>query len=81
MSAAGVARALESYHSVGLQLFKRPKRFRRADVLQQNFGKMILIMVLLVTIMVGMQHGEKWYKESEWRPYIESWTGIKLNLK
>ena len=63
---SGVARALESYHSVGLSLFKRPKRFRRAEMLQQNFGKTIIIFSLLVVVMLFTQHGGRWYKNGEW---------------
>ena len=33
---AGVVRAIESYQSVGLKLFQRPKRFRRAEALQDR---------------------------------------------
>lgn len=61
---AGVARALESYHSVGLQLFKRPKRFRRADALQERFCTMVGIFIVLIMVLWTAQHGERMYNES-----------------
>ena len=55
---SGVARALESYQSVGLQLFARPKRFRRADALQERFFTMIAIFMGLIGFLWLSQHGE-----------------------
>jgi MOSC domain-containing protein YiiM len=57
----GVATALESYQSVGLRLFQRPKRFRRADALQERFGTMVLIFMFLVAGLLGMQHSKEWW--------------------
>ena len=63
----GVARALESFHSVGLQLFKRPKRFRRADALQERFCTMIAIFLALVVVLWLNQHGKDLVMESKKR--------------
>lgn len=52
----GVARALESYQSVGLRLFPRPKRFRRADALQDKFFTMVAIFLVLVVVMTLLEH-------------------------
>ena len=52
----GVARALESYQSVGLKLFPRPKRFRRADALQERFFTMVGIMIVLVGVLGASEH-------------------------
>ena len=59
----GVARALESYQSVGLQLFKRPKRFRRAEVLQERFCTMIGLFFGLMVILYLSHHGERLHGE------------------
>ena len=52
----GVARALESYQPVGLKLFPRPKRFRRADALQERFFTMVAIMIGLVAVLFATEH-------------------------
>ena len=37
----GVVRAVTSFNSVGLQFFKRPKRFRRGEAIQDRFCTMV----------------------------------------
>ena len=71
----GVARALESFHSVGLQLFKRPKRFRRADALQERFCTMIAIFLALVVVLWLNQHGKDLVK-SRLHPSILEFSGL-----
>lgn len=73
----GVARAIESFHSVGLTLFKRPKRFRRAEALQERFGIMVAIFAFLICFLLVMQHGKDWWAESgwdqRWRELVAGW--------
>lgn len=52
---AGVVRAVENYQTVGLKMFSRPKRFRRAQALQDRFLTMIGIFLFLIAFMVGQQ--------------------------
>lgn len=70
----GVVRAVTSFNSVGLQFFKRPKRFRRGEAIQDRFCTMVGIFILLVAFLMLVQKGETWYKEStalaRWRRFF-----------
>ena len=59
----GVVRGIESYHTVGLQLFAKPKRFRRGEAVQARFGLMVAIFVGLLAVMTGAVRLRAWYKE------------------
>ena len=62
---------------MGLQLFKRPKRFRRADALQERFCTMVGLFMLLTAVLVVAQHGPGWYERSVLPSYVELVTDYK----
>ena len=72
---AGVVRGLESYQSVGLQLFPRPKRFRRGEAMEARFGWMVLIFVSLMLVMYLVQWLQKKIDEQPLvtRPRLPEW--------
>ena len=59
----GVVRGIESYHTVGLQLFPKPKRFRRGEAVQARFGLMVAIFVGLLAVLTGSMRLQAWYTE------------------
>ena len=73
----GVARAIESYESVGLQMFKRPKRFRRAEVMEQNFLSMVVIFFIVAFLLIGIQQMEPIYERSAFAKWWREWTARK----
>jgi MOSC domain-containing protein YiiM len=62
----GVVRAIESYQTVGLKLFQRPKRFRRAEALQDRFLLMVGIFVVLIAFLLASQKAKDVWDEDGW---------------
>lgn len=72
---AGVVRAIESYQSVGLKLFQRPKRFRRAEALQERFMTMVGIFVVLIGFLLMSQKAKDVWEEDGWDAW---WRNLVL---
>jgi len=59
----GVVRGLESYQSVGLQLFPRAKRFRKGEAMEKRFCTMVAIFLGLLAFLAGVQRFQRWREE------------------
>lgn len=56
---AGVVRGIESYETVGLQLFPKHKRFRRGEALEKRFCTMVGIFAGLLFFVLAMQRVQR----------------------
>ena len=63
----GVVRGLESYQSVGLQLFPRHRRHRKGEAMEKRFCTMVGIFVGLLALITVTQRLQKWWES---RPLV-----------